>query len=775
MQDLKRQNVWVCWKYVSKGGRMTKVPFSISGRATGTSPDHSAEWTDFATAAAALKKPELGFDGIGFIMPEGYFLLDVDHKDSDDPVLKELASSFPTYLERSPSGNGFHFYGRADLDRIPKEWDAERQGNRLDGRYYTKNSASGLELYIGGLTNRFATFTGNTVGSTEENTKENTEGRPEQITDCTDAVLAFLDKFMKRPEQSDVPLDADEKYIRLSEEDIPEILDALRGQKNAEKFAALFDDGIIPDGLSQSEADASLCAMIAFRTGPDPEMIDAVFRHSALYRDKWERSDYRAATIKAGIRACKGIFHHSLKKRPPFVRVDDKGRQYVSSTRLADYVSKNCTYLLVTEAQRGSYKKYVYQDGVYQLYSDDRFKGLIRQQIEDYDLDLVKMSIVEEAFKIINTSTDGIDASQLNTDENYINFENGLLDLRTMKLCEHSPKVWSTIRVKARWPEAPSATPVFDGYLEMLTGGNQDTKQFLLEFMGAVLSNVQGGRMKKAVFMYGPGDTGKSQLKRLTEMLLGEGNYTGIDLTQMEARFGTSAIYGRRLAGSSDMSFMTVSELKIFKRATGGDTLCAEFKGQDSFEFVYNGLLWFCMNELPKFGGDDGKWVYDRIIPIHCPNVVPVPKQDSKLLDKMYAEREGIVFKAVTAFRTVVERGYRFTEPEGSLKDRSAYQTENNTALEFFEKFMKKRTKPIAANDQFTVKKIYSVYGEWYTESYGYHYKKSQKEFFKAIAGYVGQDYEDMKKRYGNGIYLVDYTINEEACVENGIVIPLVS
>lgn len=82
---------------------------------------------------------------------------------------------------------------------------------------------------------------------------------------------------MKRPEQSDVPLDADEKYIRLSEEDIPEILDALRGQKNAEKFTALFDGGIIPDGLSQSEADASLCAMIAFRTGPDPEMIDAVF------------------------------------------------------------------------------------------------------------------------------------------------------------------------------------------------------------------------------------------------------------------------------------------------------------------------------------------------------------------------------------------------------------------------------------------------------------------------------------------------------------------
>ena len=233
----------------------------------------------------------------------------------------------------------------------------------------------------------FATFTGNT------------EGRPEQITDCTDAVLTFLERFMKRPEQTEIASEADDRYIRLSEEDIPEIIAALRNQKNGEKFTSLFDDGMIPDGLSQSEADASLCAMIAFRTGPDPEMIDAIFRESALYRDKWDRADYAKATIKAGIRACKGVFHHSLRIQPDFVLTDSKGRLYVSATRLADHVGKHCTYLLVTEAQRGSYKKYVYKDGVYQLYSDDRFKGLIRQQIADYDKDLVKMSVVDEAFK----------------------------------------------------------------------------------------------------------------------------------------------------------------------------------------------------------------------------------------------------------------------------------------------------------------------------------------------------------------------------------------
>lgn len=85
----------------------------------------------------------------------------------------------------------------------------------------------------------------------------------------------------------------------------------------------------------------------------------------------------------------------------------------------------------------------------------------------------------------------------------------------------------------------------------------------------------------------------------MAELLLGKGNYAGIDLKELEARFGTSAIYGKRLAGSADMSYLSVDELKIFKQCTGGDALFAEYKGMNSFEFVYDGLLWFCMNKLP--------------------------------------------------------------------------------------------------------------------------------------------------------------------------------
>ena len=267
--------------------------------------------------------------------------------------------------------------------------------------------------------------------------------------------------------------------------------------------------------------------------------------------------------------------------------------------------------------------------------------------------------------------------------------------------------------------------------------------------------------------MYGPGDSGKSQLKLLAEKLLGEKNYTGIDLSQMEARFGSADIYGKRLAGSADMSFMTISELKIFKKATGGDTLFAEFKGKDSFKFIFKGLLWFCMNKLPKFGGDNGQWVYNRIIPFYCPNVIPEAKRDPDLLDKMYEERSGIFNKAIAAFKAVIENGYRFNIPTDAKESLKEYQVDNNSALEFFATMMEKRVGDVSRNDPSTVNAIYKVYQDWYVlQDYKLCYRKSHKEFFDEIADFLGMKYADMRKDTHKGTHLKEYVLKKEVIKE---------
>lgn len=193
---------------------------------------------------------------------------------------------------------------------------------------------------------------------------------------------------------------------------------------------------------------------------------------------------------------------------------------------------------------------------------------------------------------------------------------------------------------------------------------------------------------------------------------------------------------------------------------TGGDSLYAEFKGQQAFEFTYNEFLWFCMNRLPKFGGDDGKWVYDRIMVVECKNVIPKDKQDKELLDKMYAERDGIVFKAVKALQTVIANGYRFSEPASVTEAREKYQTENNTVISFFEDCMCEREGG-KITDACTTGKIYKVYKEWCWDNNN-GFAKTYKKFWTKLADYLSTTFKDMIVKRNIGTFYKEYTLTTE-------------
>ena len=107
-----------------------------------------------------------------------------------------------------------------------------------------------------------------------------------------------------------------------------------------------------------------------------------------------------------------------------------------------------------------------------------------------------------------------------------------------MALLPHSPDVYSTIQLPCEWHGEPMPTPVFDRYLTRLMDNDPEMINLCIEIVGAVISNVKCFRMKKSAFFVGDGNTGKSQLKGLVEYILGAKNYIGIDLREIEARFG---------------------------------------------------------------------------------------------------------------------------------------------------------------------------------------------------------------------------------------------
>lgn len=117
----------------------------------------------------------------------------------------------------------------------------------------------------------------------------------------------------------------------------------------------------------------------------------------------------------------------------------------------------------------------------------------------------------------------------------------------------------TTIQIPCEWQDTSDINaPIFLSYIDKLTNNDIGKKSLLLQYMGACISNIKGYRFKKALFVVGDGNTGKSQLKSLIERMLSKENYTSIDLTELEERFGTSMLYNKRLAGSSDMTFASV-------------------------------------------------------------------------------------------------------------------------------------------------------------------------------------------------------------------------
>lgn len=720
MEDLKKQKIWICWT-LSKG---TKKPISAHG--TPTSANVRKHGHTYVTYEEALQaKEEKGYTGVGFVIPEGYFFLDIDHRPQDDPLCQTLFERFESYCERSQSKEGFHIYGKCDLSQIPQA------NGKLASRFYTNNRLLGLEIYIGGLTSRFACFTDDVF-------------KDLPIADCTQSLLVTLRHEMLKQEVT-------RKHVSEVHGDDEELFDMIcdcRRFKNGENFIKLYDKGDWSGYSSHSEADAALCSMLAFRIGNDPLLIDKAFRSSALYRPKWDREDYSSTTIYKSVQILDGKFYDpGYSTDCPFVYLDDKDREKIDPVKLAQTFKEKHHYLLVKSSGKENAQMFVYENGHYQIYNDNMFKGLLKELIMKYVPYLVSTRVINEAFNQLMMETSFITHEQLDAQEQFINFENGLLHLPTMVLYPHSPAVYSTIQIPCQWTGEKQETPIFDQYLQDMFGDDEESKTTLMEFLGIVLSNVPGYRMKKALFLIGDGNTGKSQIRKFADLLVGRNNSTGQDLDDLEKRFGTSLMYGKRVCGSSDLKFSAIPELNVFKKTTGGDPVDAEFKGESAFSFIYKGVLWFCGNRIPKFGGDDGTWVYDRIISLQCHNIIPEEKRDPLLLEKLYAERSGVMYKAIQAAKSVVERGYKYTEPKSQAEMRAQYRSDNNSVLSFLHECCEMGDG--STNTWCSAQTLYRIYSRWCSDNG--RRPKSSREFRNQICEELNGTFSDLTKHRKTG------------------------
>jgi hypothetical protein len=270
-QELKERPQWVCWKYVTRDEKQTKVPISaLTGREAKT--NKPTTWSTFDQAVGHYRC-NADLAGIGFVFTQDDPFVGIDIDDcigscgqltsEGQDAVQRFGSS---YYEVSPSRTGLKFWIRG---RLPTP---------STGR---KNPALGVEAYH---YRRFFTVTGLICSQS-----------PNPVVDCNAALQEwFASKFPGNASPDKQAYDVIE-CPRSAGEIIAEDI------RSNPRLAKLFDGDFQDDFPSQSEADLSFCTLLANLTGPDPDMIDEVFRSSQLYREKWERSAYRHGTINKAI------------------------------------------------------------------------------------------------------------------------------------------------------------------------------------------------------------------------------------------------------------------------------------------------------------------------------------------------------------------------------------------------------------------------------------------------------------------------------------------
>lgn len=267
---------WVMWRLETReNGETTKVPYQPSGRRAAANRPH--EWSTYEACLAVLQDTHY-YNGIGYVLAEDdpNTGVDLDHCRNPEtgeilPEALEIVRALNSYTEISPSGKGLRIFLEG---RIPDDILRNGRGRRAQLGSFNVEIYSAL---------RFLTHTGDMLPDTPDDLHE----RQLELTQLCRQL------FPPEPQKA-APVRASGGALQMTD---TELLRTMFAGANGAAILALWNGDTSAHGGDDSRADLALCSHLMFYAGNDEARVDALFRQSRLYREKWDREDYRNSTL----------------------------------------------------------------------------------------------------------------------------------------------------------------------------------------------------------------------------------------------------------------------------------------------------------------------------------------------------------------------------------------------------------------------------------------------------------------------------------------------
>lgn len=238
-------------------------------------------------------------------------------------------------------------------------------------------------------------------------------------------------------------------------------------------------------------------------------------------------------------------------------------------------------------------KLYRYSDGAYRARGDVFIKRQVKAICTELEPGKWSTRFAAEVVEFIR-----LDATELweRPSMEVLNVKNGLLRIKDRKLLPHSPKHLSTVQLHFDYDPSAVCTAIEKFISEVFP---TDAVGLAWELAGWLM--VPDVSIQKAVLLTGEGANGKSTYLTMLVAFIGKANVSGVALHSLEKdKFKVARLLGKLANICPDLPSEHLAGTSTFKAIVGGDTLDAEYKFRDSFDFVPFCRLVFSANHPPR-------------------------------------------------------------------------------------------------------------------------------------------------------------------------------
>ncbi|NFI30839.1 hypothetical protein FDA37_01015 [Clostridium botulinum] len=395
-----------------------------------------------------------------------------------------------------------------------------------------------------------------------------------------------------------------------------------------------------------------------------------------------------------------------LKYADP-IYIDEKGK--IIHYELAKFISNK--YIIISD----SLNSYIYKDNYYKEVEND-FYFEIDNLI--FNKRLIKMNMVNEVSEQIKKQNN---IPVIENSREYINFKNGLFDIKNRKLISHNEDIITLGQINGEYNNkiADITGTNFERFLK--TSLTNDLILVVQEMLGVCLYPLTD-KVAYFYFLTGEGRNGKGILLDIILNIIPENFRSGISVKDYDTRFSNANIKGKSVNICTDDPTTRLEGVGSLKAVTAGEGIFVEKKGKDGLMIKAILTHISAINDLPSMQ-EKTNALFDRMIVIPFNKTFGTKEEVNRgekdmLRDPLLKEKiinnelDIIISWAMEGLFRVIDNNYEFTIPK-TLKDKKEEYREEVDSVRKWANIFYEPITPLYNDDYIKGSVLFNIYKAW--------------------------------------------------------------